>query len=383
MVAQPEIQIVGASGEPPPEPPRWRWMLAAAAGVTAGLALGVVAMSGSQPTPTSTTAGAVPPPVPPATAAPITGGPRLAARVPGLLDSLVAVQVDPTGGLEVSVWRPTAQAPQPLEAGDVRQLDADRSRSWLSGLGPARLGGGVLWVGNEAGLEPLTVGAEAVVWHGFLPGRLAWVSRDGGRRLVIADLLAGNPPQVVTELGPSEVPVWWNQAGIVLRDEASRGLRLIGVEGSELSTHPPVPRFVGGGARLGIVVKDDGQTLLDETLRLSVPAPWELACGQPAFSPIVDDVVAIQCASRADRRQQLQVWKLASDEPRMLASFEEEGMLPPAWTPDGRFVVVPLGEAVQNSTEVVFLEVATGEVSRVRYPARVVDLETTLGRLTS
>lgn len=373
---------------PEPPPARRQTPLLAVAGLAVGLTMGVVFVGGdSEPAVTTTTQidTVISPSASPTTTTTTIRVPvsRLATMAPGLTDTLVMASVESSGIDGMTVWDPAGRSPVPANL-PVGQMAVDSTHQWLASLTSPRYSDrGALWVGNAAYVEPLAVDVVGMVWHSRLPGELAWAELDGEQtRLLRAGLVPGRPanPVELATLPVPMVPVWWTDTGVVVLDESTATLALVG--DGELTGALPVAEFVAGSPSLAAIIDADGiPRLVAPDLTVIGPAPWDPSCRSGSFAPLGFDPLWIALHCQNPDGSILELWSvdLSSLEQGQVSepvvTLEVANGVDPGWTSDGGLAYIANPHPLRPSTELIFVRPTTGTVMTVTHPGRVTQIE--------
>jgi hypothetical protein len=359
------------------------------AGLVVGLVMGsVFAGGGTEPATTTTTLPeeVVSPSVSITTTTTSPPRPsRLATRAPGLSDNLVVTAVDSTGVTEVKVWEPPDIAPGPSTLPVARFFAADVSHQWLGAFADSRYQElGNLWVGNSQYLETIALDVTGFVWHSRLPARIAYTAGRDARTLWTAQLPNAEPTRIA-EIGQGEIPVWFNQSGIVLFDEATLTLRLVDDTGETVTTVESVRPIAGSPDVLAGIAEEDGSeraVVLDRTLAEISEAPWNPSCEIGSFSPSLGAAAAFLCQTPIG--QVLQVWgsgvPLGTEPPgpdsfELLVEIPATGFHPPAWDSVGRMVIATDVDPIRPNTQIIVYDTLTDNSHFLDYAGSVIQVE--------
>lgn len=307
---------------------------------------------------------------------------RLALRVPGIVDTLVLVSTTLGGESTASVWEATDRGSSE-RALPAAPMQPDPSGQWLMTVTEGRFSDlRALWVGNEAWMEPVAAGVTAATWHTRFPGRIAWVETTGGAStLMTATFLPGRPARLAT-VGPvpdGSRPVWFGDTGILLED--GTGLTLVDEAARTVATFEDGTLLAGGTGGLLVRIgeaEDAGRRRVVATSTLlegAIETAIDPDCRDGSFSPL--GLVAMRCPHDDAGDWTLEVWSLAGvpdDFARMIYSESVAWVSPPAWSPDGRFVLYSVPDRVRPQSRLVFVDTSNLAGTTVVHPGVVTSL---------
>ncbi len=379
-------------GPPPPSPdPPKKWLAVGAIGVAVGLLFGLGLDGGTDPAVTEPGASPDIEPPPAVTITTVTTRPqadRLATRAPGFIDDLVVSYSTTVGTTGVSVWKASARGP--VDAGlPAGEYLADSFHGWLATITSTRYStGDILWVGNQAYMEPVGTGVIDAVWHTQRPGRITWTEtgEPGVSILYTASFSAGQEtiPVEVTrfEGSPGVSPVWWSTAGITVFVEDLGVLYLLDDASGETMAELAVDAFVAGTDVYAMTVRNGESWLVDGRLSPMRPLTISPSCLTGSFAGIgtPNGPFAALACGRADASQSLQVWSVGFDFEEMLIEVPGTGLVKPAWTPDGLMAILPTIDPVRPSTEMTFYSPGGDLAFQVDFPGRIFWLEVVTNR---
>lgn len=371
-----QIRVHGAEPERPELPPRRRGGIAVAIvllGMVAGIVIGAAFANPGTPSGTTTPAAGSGTDTPTTAATPEQSEPTLAEMVPAFRSTL-ALLVNTGSDTHVVTWSPGEREPAVLQLGlpmgtPVPRISADSSGMLLSVVAPSPFGQAILAAGHPPDVWPLAAHVTGAVWHPTGPAQLAWVEAgpDGGFYVYEVQIGASpTKPRLLARLDQQAIPQWWSPSGLVLVS----GTDILVVDPSA-----PAPRRIdggalGGGESLGVFTDVEGKAqLVDGNLQTLGPVPWGL-CPSPSFAPGTT-TVAVVCSDTNGAN--LQIWQ-APRVQRGVPTFRVDDVVastPPAWSPDGRFVVAAGFATEQSDSELLFVDTQTWRVSRAPVEGRV------------
>lgn len=357
-------------------------------GVVAGLLLGGV--FGRSPQPGELTAAPADEPVaaPPSftTTTARSQVSRLATLVPGLVDAVVITTPADLGGRQVWVWEATDGVPvtRPLPGGELAN---DLSGGWLTAITPNRFSiANALWVGDDNRMDPVATNVISATWSRAEPARVVWseITPTAETVLVEAHFQDQAQPErrAIARIPPGSYPVWWTGLGVVVT--TTRELTFIdpdGVESLQLEA-----RFLGGGRLYGVIASPGETARVVSAARLETvgKVPWSPECTSVVFSPVDPATAAVLCGdggAGGDESSRVEVWRIGGEGPDPLDTFDlmaavegVDGGVVPAWSPDGRFLVVALPDRLRPRSDLLFVDMLTGEQLRVPFRARILGL---------
>ncbi len=160
---------------------------------------------------------------------------------------------------------------KPLRTGDWDAVTIDQSGQWFAVGGQTPDGKGLLLVGSELNLTPLSTTTSSFAWHDSRPGMLSFIERDpeGGWQLKVSEMGARTRVIVSVEEPLGDIAAWgdWGWAlqtssdSITILDES--GQRWERADGLALDSHHTGWILTIHPVGLNIVVPGGGVVYLD------------------------------------------------------------------------------------------------------------------------
>lgn len=361
-------------------PTRHGAVLLVVAGLAIGYLLGAYAASPQAPAPPVTTPAAVATTTVPAGSVAESPEDEVLLRdaVPGFDSTLLVVQGD-FGTMEMQQWSPNVSPPLQLSfpsRANAFGVSLDAGRLLIGAIGTSAGGNPVLYVGPIRSLAPARFGPQSFAWHATEPGQVAWIEGSEGE----GELFQGRVSEdfEFSRVGPVDAVgelAAWTAAGFVFQSyETAEGtVAVLDQSGEEIGRAPG--RVANVAADGSVLLAHFGLTAtryyvaghqVDEA-RLLDWAPANTAAA--AWSPDGDLLALLVYGDAVN----LEVWDNQGVRIRSfgMAPIVRGGLGIPHWSPDGRFVMLPVMFSAFSDWAVLFFDLEDGSVDELPFDAPV------------